>query len=239
VALNAFEELFSEIRGGRVLDVATGEGGYIPILQRYLGEFDTIAGLDLNSKMLSTAQKVFDLPQIQFTQMNAEIMGFDPGSFDTVNISASLHHLENVSRVLAEMKRVLKSGGKFILTEMHRDGTTEEQFNAVRIHHWAAAIDSSLGILHDRTFARQEILDFIGELNLVNMTTRDFPNTGTNPLDEKTIAGVSGYLDRYHQRLVNKSGSEVLLHQEGELRASLAAKGFHQEPVLVVVADKA
>ena len=237
--MNAFEEIFSNITGGRVLDVATGEGGYITILRRYLGNFESITGLDANYKVLGTAQNNFDFQEIQFTQMNAEILGFDSDSFDTVNISASLHHLENVRRVLAEMKRVLKSGGKFILTEMHRDGITEEQFNAIRIHHWAASVDSSQGILHDRTFARQEILDFIGELNLVNMATRDFPNTDSNPLDEKAITGISRYLDRYHQRLVSKTSSEVLLQQEGELRASLAAKGFQREPILVIIAEKA
>jgi ubiquinone/menaquinone biosynthesis C-methylase UbiE len=237
--LNAFEEIFSNIKGGRVLDVATGEGGYIAILRRYLGNFESITGLDTNYNVLGTAQGNFDFQEIQFTQMNAEMLGFESDSFDTVNISASLHHLENVRRVLAEMKRVLKSGGKFILTEMHRDGISEEQFNAIRIHHWAAAVDSSQGILHDRTFARQEILDFIVELNLVNMATRDFPNTDSNPLDEKTIAGISRYLDRYHQRLVSKTSSEVLLQQEGELRASLAAKGFQREPILVIIAEKA
>jgi ubiquinone/menaquinone biosynthesis C-methylase UbiE len=237
--LNAFEELFSNINGGRVLDVAAGEGGYITILRRYLGNFDSITGLDVNHKVLSIARSAFDIQEIQFTQMNAEMLGFDSDSFDTVNISASLHHLEHVSRVLAEMKRVLKSGGKLILTEMHRDGISEEQFNAIRIHHWAASVDSSQGILHDRTFARQEILDFIGEMNLVNMTTRDFPNTESNPMDKKAIARISAYLDRYHQRLVNKSRSEVLLQQEGELRTSLATKGFQREPIVVIIAEKA
>ena len=236
--MNVFEELFTNLNGGRVLDVATGEGGYITILQRYLGSFKSITGIDANGKVLRSAKHKFDSPYIQFTQMNAEYLGFESGSFDTVNISASLHHLENVTRVLAEMKRALKPGGKLILTEMHRDGTTEAQFNAIRIHHWAAAVDSSLGILHDRTFARQEILDFVDDLNLGNMTIRGFPNTDSDPLNEKAIAGVSGYLDRYHQRLANKPGSEVLIRQEQELRDSLAAKGFQREPVLIIIAEK-
>jgi len=237
--LNAFEELFSGVNGGHVLDVATGEGGYITILQRYLGGFSSITGIDTNKKVLCTARETFDFPHTHFSQMDAEYLGFDDGSFDTVNLSASLHHLENVRRVLAEMKRVLKPGGKFILTEMHRDGATTAQFNAIRIHHWAAMVDTSLGSLHDRTFARQEILDFMDELQLVNMTTRDFPNTNTEPHDEKTVTGIINYLDRYHQRLEKIPLGETLLQQEGELRASLAEKGFQREPVLIVISDKA
>ena len=236
--MNAFEELFTDIDGGRVLDVATGEGGYINILQRYLSSFASIIGIDSSERVIRIARGVYQNPEIHFVQMDAEQLGFETGSFDTVNISASLHHLENVAKVLAEIKRVLKSGGKFILTEMHRDGTTEAQFNAVRIHHWAAAVDTSLGSLHDRTFARDEMLDFVDELNLRNVNIRDFTNTDSNPMDEKTLKSIEGYLDRYVQRAQRTTGSQVLIQQCEELRRSLQEKGLQREPVLIVVAEK-
>lgn len=236
--MNAFEELFNAIDGGRVLDVATGEGGYIHILQRYLSSFASIIGLDSSERVIRIARGAFQNPEIHFVQMDAEQLGFETGTFDTVNISASLHHLENVAKVLAEIKRVLKSGGKFILTEMHRDGTTEAQFNAVRIHHWAAAVDSGLGSLHDRTFARDEMLDFVDELKLRNVTIRDFPNTDSDPMDENALKSIDGYLDRYVQRAHRTTGSQVLIQQSEELRRSLQEKGLQREPVLIVVAEK-
>jgi len=236
--LNAFEELFADLDGGRVLDVATGEGGFIHILQRYLSSFASIIGIDTSERVIRIARGAYQKSEIHFVQMDAEQLGFETGSFDTVNISASLHHLENVAKVLAEMKRVLKSGGKFILTEMHRDGTTEAQFNAVRIHHWAAAVDSGLGSLHDRTFARDEMLDFIDALNLHNVTIRDFTNTDSDPMDEKALKSIEGYLDRYVQRAQRTTGSETLIQQSEELRRSLQKKGLQREPVLIVVAEK-
>lgn len=236
--MNAFEELFTDIDGGRVLDVATGEGGYINILQRYLSSFASITGVDTSERVLRIARGAYRNPEIHFVQMDAEQLGFETGTFDTVNISASLHHLENVAKVLAEIKRVLKSGGKFILTEMHRDGTTEAQFNAVRIHHWAAAVDSGLGSLHDRTFARDEMLDFVDELKLRNVTIRDFPNTDSDPMDENALKSIDGYLDRYVQRAHRTTGSQVLIQQSEELRRSLQEKGLQREPVLIVVAEK-
>lgn len=236
--MNSFDEFFSNLDGGRVLDVASGEGGFIKILQCYLRSFSIIFGVDLSDRMIRIARRAYQNLEINFVQMNAEQLGFGIGAFDTVNISASLHHLENTSRVLAEMKRVLKSGGKFIFTEMHRDGTTEAQYNAIRIHHWAAAIDSSLGTLHDRTFARDEIINFIDELNLRILTIRDLPNTGTNPMNEKAIKSVEGYLNRYAQRAKRTMGSEILIEQSEELRRSLHKKGFQKEPVVIVVAEK-
>jgi ubiquinone/menaquinone biosynthesis C-methylase UbiE len=236
--LNAFEELFLNLDGGSVLDVATGEGGYISILQRYLKRITSIVGIDLSAKVLNIARKANENSDLHFAQMDAVQLGFETGFFDTVNISASLHHLENTSRVLKEMKRVLKPGGKFILTEMHRDGATTAQFNAVRIHHWAAAVDSSLGYLHDRTFARDEILDFLDELSLTNMIIRDFPNIDSDPMDGNPIKSHEAYLDKYVQRAQKAAGADVLIQQSEELRRSLHEKGLQREPVLIVVAEK-
>jgi ubiquinone/menaquinone biosynthesis C-methylase UbiE len=236
--LNAFEELFLNLDGGSVLDVATGEGGYISILQRYLKRITSIVGIDLSIKVLNIARKANENSDLHFVQMDAVQLGFETGFFDTVNISASLHHLENTSRVLKEMKRVLKPGGKFILTEMHRDGATTAQFNAVRIHHWAAAVDSSLGYLHDRTFARDEILDFLDELSLTNMIIRDFPNIDSDPMDGNPIKSHEAYLDKYVQRAQKAAGADVLIQQSEELRRSLHEKGLQREPVLIVVAEK-
>lgn len=236
--MNAFEELFSGIHGGRVLDVATGKAGYIPILQRYLDGCESITGIDNNGKVLQTARTTIDAPGTHFIQMNGECLGFADHSFDVVSISASLHHLENVTRVLAEMKRVLRSRGKFILTEMHRDGNSTAQFNAIRIHHWAAAVDTSLGILHDRTFSRREILSFVDDLNLVNLTIRDFSSPKSDPHDDNAIAGIVRYMDRYHQRLEKVPPNQTLVEKETELRTSLAEKGFQREPILFVIAEK-
>jgi ubiquinone/menaquinone biosynthesis C-methylase UbiE len=236
--LNAFEELFSSLEGGRVLDVATGEGGYVNILKRYLKSYAIVLGIDSDDKVLAAARNNHENPNIEFVQMDAEQLGFRSEEFDIVNISASLHHLENVTRVLGEMVRALKPGGRFILTEMHRDGMTTAQFNAIRIHHWAAAVDSSLGGLHDRTFARDELLNYIDDLNLSNVIVRDFSHTNSNPMDEKAIKSVEGYLDQYMLRAQQAPGSDSLLQQGEDLRHALHEEGLHREPVLLLVAEK-
>lgn len=221
-----------------MLDIATGEGGYIPILQRYLNNYQSITGVDTNPEVLQVARDSCKGPGIHFVQMNAENLAFENDSIDLVNISASLHHLENVARVLAEMKRILKSGGIFILTEMHRDGSSTEQFNAIRIHHWAAAVDSSLGLIHDRTFSRQEILNFVDAMNLRILATKDFTDHSSNPRDAKALSGIQDYMDRYHLLLDEQADNQFLIEQEKELRAALAEKGFQREPVILVLAEK-
>ncbi len=236
--MNVFKELFSDLAGGRVLDAATGEGGFIRVLHKYLNSYSEIIGIDAARKVIKTAQRKNENQRIQFVQMNAGQIGFNEASFDTVSIAVSLHHLENVRNVLGEMKRSLKSGGKFIIAEMHRDGTTEAQFNAIRIHHWAAEVDAALGTLHDRTFARGEILEYIDELGLNNVITRDIQVIDTDPLENKAIRSVGGYIDYYIQRAEKISTGEMFIQRGEELRKSLHEKGFHREPVLVVVGQK-
>lgn len=236
--MNAFEELYKDLDGGKVLDVATGEGGYLHVLKHYLKSYKLILGIDLDDKVLAAALKSHRNSATHFVQMDAEQLGFGSGEFDIVNISASLHHLENVTRVLGEMVRVLKPGGRFILTEMHRDGTTEAQFNAIRIHHWAAAVDSSLGGLHDRTFARDEMLNFVDGLNLRNITLRDFPYTDSDPTDEEALKSVKSYLDRHLQLAREAPGGDHLVQQGEELHQALLEHGLQREPVLLVWAEK-
>ena len=236
--MNVFEELFSVLAGGRVLDAATGEGGFIRVLHKYLDNYTEIVGIDSSGRMIKTAQRKNKNQKIHFVQMNTEQIGFNEASFDTVSISVSLHHLENVPQVLGEMKRVLKPGGMFIICEMHRDGLTEAQFNAIRIHHWAAEVDAALGTLHDRTFARGEILDYIDELGLNDVITRDIQQIDADPMKDKVVRSVSGFIDKYIQRAKGISTSEMLIQQGEELRRSLNEKGVQREPVLVVVGQK-
>jgi ubiquinone/menaquinone biosynthesis C-methylase UbiE len=236
--MNVFEELFSPLAGGRVLDAATGEGGFIRVLHKYLISYTEIVGIDSSGRMIKTAQRKNKNQKVHFVQMNAEQIGFNEASFDTVSIAVSLHHLENVPQVLGEMKRVLKPGGMFIICEMHRDGLTEAQFNAIRIHHWAAEVDAALGTLHDRTFARAEILDYIKDLNRCDVITRDIQHLDADPLDDETVRAVGGYIDKYIQRAEQISAGEMLIQRGEELRRSLHEKGVQREPVLVVIGQK-
>jgi ubiquinone/menaquinone biosynthesis C-methylase UbiE len=236
--MNVFEELFSVLAGGRVLDAATGEGGFIRVLHKHLNNYTEIVGIDCSGRMIITAQRKNKNQKVHFVQMNAGQIGFEEASFDTVSIAVSLHHLENVRQVLGEMKRVLQPGGMFIIREMHRDGMTEAQFNAIRIHHWAAEVDAALGTLHDRTFARAEILDYIDGLNLNDVITRDIQHIDADPKEDEVVRSVGGYIEKYVQRAGRASSGEMLIQRGEELRRSLHEKGVQREPVLVVIGQK-
>lgn len=158
------------IPGGRVLDVCTGKGVFIETLMKTLKAFDGFVGVDIAEEDLVVAREEFQGQSVQFVEMDAEHLGFKGASFDTVCMANSLHHLDNVQRVLREMKRVLKPGGVFIVEEMYRDGAqSEAQRTTMMEHHWGAKIDRIQGITHNETFIRNQIEGLLNTLHFTQM----------------------------------------------------------------------
>ena len=155
------------ISGGKVLDVATGPGDYIDTLMKALKDYDCFVGIDISQKDLKSAKKRFRDKPVKLMDMNAESLEFDDSSFDTVCMAYSLHHLERIDKVLAEMHRVLKPGGNFIVQEEFSDGKqTEAQKTNILQHAWEAQIDSLLGETHKPTFTKHRIQEVVGNLPL-------------------------------------------------------------------------
>ena len=94
------------VSGGKVLDVGTGGGDFIDTLMKTLKDYDSFVGIDYclsakSRKEMESARKRFEGKSVRLFEMNAENMKFEEGSFDTVCISYSLHHLANIDKVLA------------------------------------------------------------------------------------------------------------------------------------------
>jgi ubiquinone/menaquinone biosynthesis C-methylase UbiE len=178
-------EKLASISAGKVLDVATGRGGFIDTLTKALKAYDFFVGIDYchsdeSKKDMESAKKRFEGKAVQFLQMNGESLGFEHESFDTVCISDSLHHLGSIDRVMTEMKRVLKKGGNFILQEVYCDGEQTEAQKADELQHdWLRRIRSLLGITHNKTLTRQEIRDIADGLKLSEIEIFD----STHPVD--------------------------------------------------------
>ncbi|MGY5875884.1 MAG: class I SAM-dependent methyltransferase, partial [Candidatus Thorarchaeota archaeon] len=107
--------------GGRILDVGTQHGSFISTLMKSMRDYEEFVGIDILEENLEKARESFSDGPVKFELMNAEELSFDDESFDTVSISFSLHHLENVRAVLGEMVRVLKPEGHLIIQEMFSD----------------------------------------------------------------------------------------------------------------------
>jgi SAM-dependent methyltransferase len=237
--MTTFKEILEQIPGGRVLDVATGAGRFVEILQENLASYDEIIGIDNSERARDGFLKAFDDPSIRFLSMDAHALDFSDASFDTVGICFSLHHLPDPLPVLKEMQRVLRPGGSLIVSEMYRDNQSETQMTHVLLHDWWGAVDTALGICHNATYTRQEIFAMLGSLGLGNMTVYDLVDLSDDPHDQETVEFLDNIINQYIRERIPGVPNESALKEQGEmLRRRLREIGYHNASILVAVMQK-
>lgn len=232
-------EILRKISGGKVLDVATGSGGFVRVLIENLLDFDQIIGIDTTDRGAAAFAAAFNnQPHIRFVQMDAVRLGWPDNTFDTVCISNSLHHLPDLARALAEFGRVLKPGGHMIISEMYRDGQTAEQQTHVELHHWWAAIDTAQGIVHQETYTRSQIVACLDALNWQSLTLAEDCDLSSDPRDPALLDELNGIIDRYIERAVSLPGALALQRRGEQLRQRAQQIGFHGATTLLVTGQK-
>jgi len=98
----------------RLLDAGCGQGG--PVLSRRPDEIDAV-GVDLSRGQLDYATQ--SVPEVALAQGDISRLPLKPDSVDAVTACHSLIHLpgEQHQRVIDEFARVLRPGGRVLLSE--------------------------------------------------------------------------------------------------------------------------
>ena len=232
------ERILSGIDGGKVLDIATYEGHFVRILMENLKSYSEIVGVDLNEQAIETARGRLGQENVRFLVMDAEHLKFEDTSFDTVTISASLHHLADIRRILAEMMRVLKPGGAFILAEMHEDAPTEAERTFVYLHQWVAEVDTELGLLHHKTLARQEFLNYVTKLGLSHVDYYDYRDKDSDPKEKTRVEQLESLIEKTLHRAKSATNFAGIKKRGDELHQRLHMTGAQREPIIIVVGKK-
>ena len=98
---------------GSILDLATGTGD-IASLSRKLYPECTIIGADFSLNMLREAKKRFSEDEIFWQATDANNLPYADDSFDFVTFGYLLRNVDDAVRVLEEVNRVLKKGGRVV-----------------------------------------------------------------------------------------------------------------------------
>jgi len=101
--------------GSTVLDVGTGTGVFIPFLLSKIGRNGQIVALDFAEGMLRKAQAKSCNRNIDYLHADVTNIPLGDEIFDIVICYSSFPHLQNKPRALAEMNRVIKTGGKLFI----------------------------------------------------------------------------------------------------------------------------
>jgi ubiquinone/menaquinone biosynthesis C-methylase UbiE len=105
--------------GDHVLDVGCGTGNELMALAEIVGTHGRVVGLDNSSALIAAAERRTQSSPatIELVVGDAHTLGFADGAFHAARADRTLQHLAKPDAALAEMVRVVRRGGRVVITE--------------------------------------------------------------------------------------------------------------------------
>jgi ubiquinone/menaquinone biosynthesis C-methylase UbiE len=179
----------------RVLDVATGPGFLALLFAEHAassrmhpvdagrfgshaeggmpsadGHVPEVVGIDLTPAMLARAEAnraARGLNNVSFKEGDAEALPFPDGSFDIATCGSAFHHFSDPGRVLCEMVRVTRPGGRIALIDIITSEIPAQALLHNRLENWR---DPS----HVRSLPLSELVSLYGEAGLGAIRTATY-----------------------------------------------------------------
>lgn len=205
----------------RIADLGCGTGTTALMLAR---DFELhVSAIDVSSSNIERAVERAELDgiSVRFSQADAHGLPFDNGELDAVLAECTFSLFSDQTTVLAEIRRVLKPGGRLAITDMATGGVLADDITEI-LAPWtclATAVDqaSYSKMFETAGFEIQSLADeSTGLLSLIKKLKRKLLLLGTGALlanqdlqgfDLKTI---KFWLDRFETEV--KQGSIRYLH---------------------------
>jgi ubiquinone/menaquinone biosynthesis C-methylase UbiE len=112
----AMLELAGDVHGHRILDAGCGSG---PLSEALRARGAIMTGFDGSPAMIEIARnRLGEDADLQVADISRPLP-FADGAFDDVVVSLVLHYLQDWTASLAELRRVLKPGGRLVLSVNH------------------------------------------------------------------------------------------------------------------------
>jgi demethylmenaquinone methyltransferase/2-methoxy-6-polyprenyl-1,4-benzoquinol methylase len=149
-------------KASRVLDVATGTAD-VAIAIADAHPDATIVGLDPSANMLEVGKTkitAYD-GRISLVLGDAQAMPFADGTFDGACISFGIRNVPDRARGLAEMRRVVKPGGRVVVLELGEPrGGPMAFFARLHVHHVVPRLGAYLSRAPEYRYLQRSIAAF-------------------------------------------------------------------------------
>jgi demethylmenaquinone methyltransferase/2-methoxy-6-polyprenyl-1,4-benzoquinol methylase len=107
--------------GGRAIDIATGTGKVAADLHRRVQPGGEVVGVDISPGMIGVAERRFNgRPGLTFVVGDALALPAPDAAFDAASIAFGMRNLPDYGQGFAEMRRVVRPGGRVVCLEIAR-----------------------------------------------------------------------------------------------------------------------
>jgi len=182
------------------LDAACGVGYGSAELARVA---ERVVGIDVDDATVAYARSRYGSGNVEFRTMDVSSLDFDDDSFDVVVSFETIEHVDDRKAFLAEVARVLRPSGAFIVSTPNAQKTTEAPGNPYhRIEYSRADFTSLLSSrfasvdlfgqrrLQTRRYRTLQRLDVIGLRRRLAFLRRAAPLVGTAPTESVSLEGI-------------------------------------------------
>jgi arsenite methyltransferase len=106
--------------GEHILDIGSGGGFLLAEMARAVGPSGKIIGVDPSADMNAVAtQHCADYPQVSLHQSDAHSLPLPDGTIDKAVSVQVFEYLNDIPAALAELARVLRPGGRAVISDTH------------------------------------------------------------------------------------------------------------------------
>jgi len=159
---------YAKAKPGEVcVDLGSGRGTDVLRMADEVGDTGFVFGIDISEGMLEKARQnaaKLEVENVCFIQSELEKIDLADSSADLVISNCTINHAANKEAVWSEVFRILKKGGRFVVSDIYATTPIAEEYrnDPVAVAEcWAGAItrDEYMNTLNNLGFAGVEIIE--------------------------------------------------------------------------------
>jgi SAM-dependent methyltransferase len=159
---------YAEPQKGEVcVDLGSGRGTDVLRMAESVGETGFVYGIDISDGMLEKARKnaeKFNIRNVRFVKSELEKLELPDKTADLVISNCTLNHAEDKQAVWDEIYRILKKGGRFVVSDIYATIPIAEEYRTDPVaiaECWAGAVTRNeyMQQLEKAGFASVEIIE--------------------------------------------------------------------------------